>query len=141
MPDKAAISLLQNMRRKYVLHTEGESMHPFIKSGEPITVVPVKIEDVGPGDIIIFNKYNSLIAHRILGKFEIGKRVFFVEKGDNGKVPRILKKGDILGKVESVGTKKLSGARKIHHNTGTIAYISLISIIALLYDKLASKFN
>lgn len=80
----------------------GFSMHPFIQDGEVVTVSPVQVDRLWPGDIVAFchPETGRLTVHRILKKTAQG----FVLRGDNcpeadGLVPTV----NILGRVTQGG--------------------------------------
>jgi signal peptidase I len=80
----------------------GVSMHPFIKDGEVVTVSPVQVDQLSPGDIVAFcqSETGKLVVHRILKKNSQG----FLLQGDNcpatdGLIPA----ASIVGRVTAVG--------------------------------------
>jgi len=44
----------------------GISMYPFLKKGDIITIHPVPIVEIEPGDVIIFKTHDKLVAHRCI---------------------------------------------------------------------------
>lgn len=62
----------------------GESMHPTIRDGEMLTVVPVKARRVKRGDIILYRSGRGLTAHRVIRieRTELHERAFIL-RGDN----------------------------------------------------------
>lgn len=44
----------------------GQSMHPTIKEGETITVVPVAVSDIRRGDILFYKIGKKVVAHRVI---------------------------------------------------------------------------
>jgi hypothetical protein len=44
----------------------GQSMHPTIKEGETITVVPVALSDIRKGDILFYKLGKKVVAHRLI---------------------------------------------------------------------------
>jgi len=80
-------------------------MLPTIKSGDKLSVIPVNPEEVIAGDIVVF-RGEDIICHRIVGKYIIKDKLYFLEKGDNRKLGfvRKLAPGKIIGKVTVVET-------------------------------------
>ena len=85
----------------------GRSMHPAIRDGESITVVPTELSEIKHGDIIAYRKRRSVLAHRVV-------RIKRSERGD-GDVSALVMRGDtacscdapvapgqVLGKVVAV---------------------------------------
>jgi len=72
---------------------EGQSMHPTIRAGETVTVVPTTPGEIRRGDIILCRTKGRVIAHRVVcikrrnghGKdfvFEPDSDLIFVLRGD-----------------------------------------------------------
>ena len=64
-----------------------ESMEPKIKAGDMIITKITATEDIGEDDVIAFfdpaSKNNSVVTHRIIGKYEQDGTVYFKTRGDN----------------------------------------------------------
>ena len=70
----------------------GNSMRPFIKSGEVVTLRKVSPESLKCGDIIYFTSSNGpSVMHRIVSKArQPGNKISFTTKGDtnpNSSIP------------------------------------------------------
>jgi signal peptidase I len=76
----------------------GTSMLPNIKPGCKLTVQSGRADNIEIGDIVIFNK-DKLICHRVVGKYRIGRKLYFLEKGDNSG----------SGAVSSISANKIEG--------------------------------
>lgn len=67
-----------------------ESMEPKIKSGDMIITKITAIEDIGEEDVIAFfdpaSKGNSVVTHRVIGKYEEGGKIYFETQGDNNDI-------------------------------------------------------
>ena len=64
-----------------------KSMEPKIKAGDMIITKITATEDIGEDDVIAFfdpaSKNNSVVTHRIIGKYEQDGTVYFKTRGDN----------------------------------------------------------
>ena len=67
-----------------------ESMEPKIKSGDMIITKITATEDIGEEDVIAFfdpaSKSNSVVTHRVIGKYEEGGKIYFKTQGDNNDI-------------------------------------------------------
>jgi ATP-binding cassette subfamily B protein len=61
----------------------GYSMYPSLKPGDLIKIRRFKKDQLEIGDIIVFNKGNKWIAHRIRKVFFDNGKKFFITKGDS----------------------------------------------------------
>jgi len=78
------------------LRSLGGSMIPYLREGDLVTVVPVKKCRVG--DIVLYNRGNSLIMHRVLAKFSDK----IITKGDAAtRLDPPISPQDILGRAVS----------------------------------------
>ncbi len=104
---------------KLRMQVKGGSMHPFIRSGDWVNLVPVN-DPVAPiriGEIILFRKDDNLYMHRVIRL--AGEHV--IPKGDMsfGADGEISKK-DILARVVSVER----GGRRIDLSSGRSLFIN-----------------
>ena len=64
-----------------------ESMEPKIKDGDLIVTKITATEDIEEDDVIAFfdpaSKDNSVVTHRVIGKYTEGGKVYFETQGDN----------------------------------------------------------
>ena len=61
---------------------EGTSMRPTIRHGETLTVEPVDLETVDPGDILLYRHGDRPVAHRVVEIRRKQTPVEFVLRGD-----------------------------------------------------------
>lgn len=92
----------------------GRSMHPTIKEGETITVVPVVPFDVKRGDILLYLVGRMVIAHRIVSierkksgvmtqSSKLSPHHLILLRGDaSGTCDKPVEAHQVLGKVTSV---------------------------------------
>ena len=106
--------MYKNLDRKTSLFEEhegrifftGESMLPVIKPGCRLKVEHKDWRDIYIGDIVLFDRGKEFICHRVVGKYKVGNRVYFLEKGDNAgyKNVNIVRKDKVIGKVTRAET-------------------------------------
>ena len=64
------------------------SMAPVLDLGASgIRIVPESEDEIGVGDIVSFERDDSLIVHRVIAKEVDTKGVYFITKGDNSPLP------------------------------------------------------
>lgn len=118
------------------LEVKGKSMLPLIKIGDQIEIEQVK--DIKIGDIIVFNTKNFPIVHRVIGKYKIKGKKFFVHKGDNSFIPGITKEDSIIGKLTSINRDekfiKLNNNWCKHHKILIFYYSIIIYLFSFFYN-------
>ncbi len=85
----------------------GNSMLPTIQTGAKLRFQELAPSQIYPGDIVLFSLGKKVFCHRIVGKYTVKKKLYFLERGDNpsyGKV-RVLNADRIIGKVVRIETK------------------------------------
>ena len=82
----------------------GESMHPTIRAGEAITVMPVAPSDLRIADVVLCRTETSVLAHRVVGRLKgVGARAVFLVRGDAcSDCDEPVAEDQILGRVVSV---------------------------------------
>lgn len=88
----------------------GNSMTPFICSGDVITVKSTESDNLSIGDIIFYVSETRFIVHRLIQKNKIGTELFFITKGDNRGLPDPpVESSQIKGKVVKIerGSKSI----------------------------------
>ena len=82
----------------------GWSMHPTIRNGEIITVVPLGPSPVRVGDVVLYRRGRAAIAHRVIRlQSGAGRSVGFVLRGDAAhSCDRPIKVAQILGRVWAI---------------------------------------
>ena len=114
--DQIAIHLLaQSLQRKEAITISGSgwSMFPVIFPGDSIRIQTCSPPDLRVGDIVLINRQNYLILHRIYRILnESSKEELFLKtKGDrNFRSDGQTKTKDVIGKVMSCG---ISVPRKV----------------------------
>lgn len=137
-------------------------MLPTLIQGDILSISSTDKDPLRSGDIVMFGKNGATICHRIIFKFKIGKRVYFLEKGDNKLSVHLLKKRNILGKVKKIyrGKDVFDPSLKLAHSICLFAFhcalaplacarraffkkihINVLPKYECLYGALLTKFN
>lgn len=61
----------------------GTSMWPDIRSGDELRLKQVGFDEIAPGDIVLFQNEEALVAHRVLKTYAESGRAMLLVKGDN----------------------------------------------------------
>ena len=82
----------------------GWSMHPTIRDGEAITVAPLGLSPVRVGDVLLYRRGRSAIAHRVIRvRSASGRSAGFVLRGDGAdSCDRPVKLAQVLGRVLTI---------------------------------------
>lgn len=75
------------------------SMLPYLCPGGKVCVQNTPAHKCHLGDIIVFKESERLIAHRVLLRLRIGRRLYLYQKGDAAGVGHWVRGDDILGVV------------------------------------------
>lgn len=94
----------------------GDSMYPFIRDGESITVGPASIHDVVRGDVLLCRHAGRILAHRVVSMSTLsGERVLYLRGDAKQGCDAPVREADVIGRVLSVHrhgrTIPMSGAR------------------------------
>jgi signal peptidase I len=65
------------------LVAEGQSMFPFIKSGDQLLVRAKDFRCLKVGDIILYQRKKTQVCHRVIKKLRSGEVVMFYTRGDS----------------------------------------------------------
>ena len=116
---------------------KGRSMFPTLREGDILVLNNTK-EDISCGDIAVLNKSGNTICHRIIFKFKIGKKIFFLQKGDNCLGAHLIQPEDIIGKVKKIYRK--DSILYPHINTFVKTYVFITYIIFFTLRKIKAAF-
>lgn len=75
------------------------SMMPFLCPGGRVIVECVPADKCHLGDIIVFQDPGRLIAHRVLLRLRLGKRIYLYQKGDSAGVGYWVSGDKLIGVV------------------------------------------
>ena len=108
MPDHLALKkectqLWRSGTKQRTINAAGLSMHPIIIEGSTLTFVPRAIDrSISLGDIVLFERRDMLIAHRIVGHFYQDGSLCFLEKGDNTFLPGSFPADSLIGRIVKI---------------------------------------
>jgi signal peptidase I len=71
----------------YAYPVKGNSMLPTLKEGDVVFVIPSATSDVQIGQIIVYQRGDIYVVHRVVDKFNRGGEVLLKTQGDNNPVP------------------------------------------------------
>ena len=78
------------------LRVTGSSMLPAIRPGDNLLIRHCRLEEAGPGDIVLFMRHRRLFAHRVISR----SGTYLVTKGDCIAEPDLsVTANELLGKV------------------------------------------
>lgn len=96
---EACTALLRDGQRVRFRAT-GFSMDPTIRDGDVLTVEPVNLGEVRPGEILLYRTARGVIAHRLVRREAVGTQLLFLLRGDaSGTCDPPVSYGDVLGRV------------------------------------------
>jgi phage repressor protein C with HTH and peptisase S24 domain len=97
---------------------EGDSMHPTIRSGEYVQVVPCLVSKLRRGDVVLASTGRGLTAHRIV-RIK-GRQI--ITRGDNSlRADPAVEMGSVMGRVAEV--EEITGvSRKIDSSVKIIRF-------------------
>jgi hypothetical protein len=96
---EACTALLRDGQRVRFRAT-GLSMDPTIRDGDVLTVEPVNLGEVRPGEILLYRTTRGVIAHRLVRCEEVETQLLYVLRGDaSGTCDPPVSYGDVLGLV------------------------------------------
>ena len=97
------IQLWRSGTKQRTIMTTGLSMHPLISAGSTLTFVPSSADRaISLGDIALFERDDTLIAHRIVGRFHQNGSLWLREKGDNTFLPGSFPADALIGRVVKI---------------------------------------
>jgi hypothetical protein len=88
--------------RRITSPVAGESMAPFLRSGDQIDWIPLGPESLRRGDLITFVSRGGLVVHRFLWRRMRGIELQVREKGDSHRLGRWIRGDEVLGRVLTV---------------------------------------
>ncbi len=124
------------MAERILLCVEGNSMWPFIRSGELVVAQRTSTSELKRGDLVIYDD-GVLSMHRLIKLESMGDKLIFITKGDNLPLPDVPWTEEIfIGKA----TALIRGGKAVYQDRGAVkfisaalAYLTYIEIIALRF--------
>ncbi|MDP4267904.1 MAG: signal peptidase I [Bacteroidota bacterium] len=82
------------------IKTTGESMFPEFRPGDIVRIKKESSFNINKGDVVVYKTDKCFIAHRVIKKFNIGKELYFITKGDSNRFrDNPINYNNILGKI------------------------------------------
>lgn len=96
------VTLISGIGNYKLIAIATNSMKPLYGRGDAVVYEKTKVENLKTGDILVFQKDNIVVTHRIIKIWKTGNEYSFVTKGDNNSVRDYYmpKSSDVLGKVK-----------------------------------------
>lgn len=97
--------------------TAGFSMWPFIKQGERLIIKKIPVENLKIGDIILYQKDNQFVCHRLLRLVKHKNKYLLYTRGDNSNsslepINEQMFLGKAMGIIKNGKTISLIGRRQ-----------------------------
>lgn len=90
---------MNNSEDLLFFETSGFSMWPFMRPKEKLVIKKSPVDDLRPGDIILYRVNNQLACHRLVKK----NRDFLYARGDNSlSAPEVITREMFIGKVVGI---------------------------------------
>ena len=87
----------------------GLSMDPTIRDGDVLTVEPVDLGEVRPGEILLYRTERGVIAHRLMRREVVETQLLYILRGDaSATCDPPVSYGDVLGLVTSLRRRRRS---------------------------------
>lgn len=97
---KECIELWRSGAKPRTITASGISMLPLIVEGSTLTFIPAAADRaIAVGDIGLFERAETLVAHRIVGRFHHNGSLWLREKGDNTFLPGSFPADSLIGRV------------------------------------------
>jgi hypothetical protein len=97
------------------IRATGVSMLPTLWPGDLLTVQSRRLEEIEPGEIVLYRRRNRFFIHRAVSKCLIGDGLFLIARGDSmPEADPPVRIGQVLGKITEVerdGSVFLPGRR------------------------------
>ncbi len=87
----------------------GSSMAPSLPEGSQVAVASMRLEELRPGDIVLFETPSGRTIHRLITSASIGGRHVVFHRGDNGGGIGMADAGAVMGKAVAI-LSTLNGA-------------------------------
>lgn len=112
----------------------GESMLPCLTEKREIVIGPVNPKEIKIGDIVVFERDEHLVAHRVIYKHKESK-FSFITKGDSTfHIDPFVEEDDLVGKVIAVIT--CNGNVKVDRHTSRMVHCLTVICSTATYSML-----
>jgi len=100
---KECIQLWRSGTKLRTITSAGLSMLPLIPDGSILTFIPCEADrSIVFGDIVLFERGDTLVAHRVLNSFYKDGSLWFREKGDNKSLPGVFPADCLIGRIVQI---------------------------------------
>ena len=134
-----ALEIIKSSEGEYYLPVFGISMLPLLRAGDHVRIKQIK-GDLHRGDIVVFQKTNVLITHRVLHiNYSDNMHTTYITKGDNSVLPDPpIKSGAIIGKVVAIrrDNREMKLDNRLWQITNHLIG-SLMSALVMLYSAIS----
>jgi hypothetical protein len=123
--------------KKNKIKTFGNSMAPLLINGDLVYFNRILFKDINVNDIIIFQKFDKYITHRVIYKTS----KYLITKGDNNlkEDPSVYKK-DIVGKLEKVVRNGIEFNPEVFYQVQSTIYSKEIKNVTDFFREKKIKF-
>ena len=81
----------------------GLSMDPTIRDGDVLTVEPVDLNEIRPGEVLLYRTERGVVAHRLVRYETVESQPLYILRGDaSGTCDPPVCVGEVLGRVTAV---------------------------------------
>jgi len=86
------------------LQLHGGSMYPFIRDGDWVEIVPVPVDEICIGDVILSRTGLQLFAHRVIRRIPGEQNIQLITRGDNHlrEERPVDPDADLIGRIQIV---------------------------------------
>lgn len=119
----------------------GQSMWPFLKSGEKLIVKEAPLNSLKLGDIILFRQAEKLVCHRLVKRSSVNGKMILYTRGEHNffhkdPVEEEMLLGRVVGVFRNGKVKSLNGVLGRLQNYLLIFLSPLINKGVVFLDKL-----
>jgi signal peptidase len=95
--------------RSVQIIASGYSMFPFLRKGDLLTVEPVSMDKIKPGDVVVFESEEKWIAHRVIRILNHKNEIQFLLRGDtNFQFDEEINQKNYIGQIKYFRRKNKS---------------------------------
>jgi signal peptidase I len=138
--NKSQCTLLVEAVRKFGsirLRVSGASMVPAIRPGDLVTVESVGVEDVSPGEIVVFALAGRLVCHRVTAISGSAREPLLATRGDRARRDDpLISNSELLGRVSHIDR----GRRSVPLRTRLTAAEQMICRLLRISDRATSLY-
>jgi signal peptidase len=120
--------------RSVQIIASGYSMFPFLRKGDLLTVEPVSMDKIKPGDVVVFESEEKWIAHRVIRILNHKNEIQFLLRGDtNFQFDEEINQKNYIGQIKYFRRKNKS---KNLDNCNRLLWTRLIIASGVVYGRI-----